>query len=103
MVPLCLDTGEPDAATSCKSGSEGGGWKSGREANSLAAYPTRRDVLPRPALAGRARRDLADVRRPLRARPGSAAAPVPRLDGLGDQVVLPAGGAAGAAARRRRL
>jgi hypothetical protein len=28
MVRLYLDTGEPDAATSCKSGSEGGGWKS---------------------------------------------------------------------------
>ena len=28
MVHLYLDTGEPDAATSCKSGSEGGGWKS---------------------------------------------------------------------------
>lgn len=27
-VPLCLDTGEPDAATSGTSGSEGGGWKS---------------------------------------------------------------------------
>ena len=28
MVHLYLDAGEPDAATSCKSGSEGGGWKS---------------------------------------------------------------------------
>ena len=28
MAPLYLDTGEPDAATSCTSGSEEGGWKS---------------------------------------------------------------------------
>ena len=27
-APLYLDAGEPDAATSCTSGSEGGGWKS---------------------------------------------------------------------------
>ena len=33
-------TGEPDDATSIKSGSEGDRWKSTRWGNSLAVYPT---------------------------------------------------------------
>jgi hypothetical protein len=34
------DTGEPDALTRCKSGSEGGGWKRPGDGTLPAAYPT---------------------------------------------------------------
>src|SRR3954465_7349727 len=91
-APLCLDTGEPDAATSCKSGSEGGGWKSGREANSLAAYPTRRDLLPRPPLGRRPRRHLADVPGEVWPRTGATSPGRSRVDRRRDQIMLPAGG-----------
>ena len=38
--PSNRSTGEPDTWKTCKSGSEGGGWKRSRKATSSAAYPT---------------------------------------------------------------
>lgn len=52
MASLYLNTGEPDAATSCKSGSEGGGWKSAREVTRWP--PTLLDGLFMLDLPGRA-------------------------------------------------